>query len=230
MALPDVSRQLKLPKSSAHKILITLLREEFVIRSNRSGRYSLGHKLFALANQALDGLRIRELAVQPMRQLAQLTQLTVHLAILENFEAILIAKIDPPGVGSLSTWIGRRMEVHCTGVGKALIAFVPEAELDQLLASRVFAQHNDNTIVRAKRLQSELESVRRNGYSIDDEEDEIGFRCLGAPILASGGQLLGAISVAGTVLKVNDENRRDLVTKLTRAAALIARAMEDPPA
>jgi DNA-binding IclR family transcriptional regulator len=227
LPLPEISRLLGMPKSTAHKVLITLLREGYLNRSLRSGRFSLGNKLFTLANQALDGLRIRELAMQPMRQLMQQTHLTVHLAILERFEAMLIAKIDPPAVSSLSTWIGRRMEVHCTGVGKALIAYLPDQDLDQLLGSRVFARHNDNTIVSPKRLRIELDGVRRNGYSIDDEEDELGMRYLGAPILAEGGLLLGAISIAGTVVQVNDDNRRDLTGKLLRAAAVIATAMSE---
>jgi len=227
LPLPEICKALQMPKSTAHKVLITLLRAGYVIRSLKTGRFSLGYKLFTLANQALDGLRIRELAMQPMRQLMLHTHLTVHLAILERFEAILIAKIDPPGVSSLSTWIGRRMEVHCTGVGKALIAYLPDQDLDHFLGSRVFARHNDNTIVSPKRLRIELEAVRRNGYSIDDEEDEIGVRCLGAPVLTEDGQLLGAISIAGTVIQVNDENRRDLAARLIRTAAVIAMAMSE---
>jgi DNA-binding IclR family transcriptional regulator len=227
LSLPEVSRTLAMPKSSAHKVLITLLREGYVNRSQRTAKFSLGYKLFTLANQALDALRIREVAIPPMRQLMLQTHLTVHMAILERFEAILLAKIVPPGLSSVSTWIGRRMEVHCTGVGKALIAYLAEQDLEELLQSRVFARHNDNTIVSPKRLRLELETVRKNGYSIDDEEDELGMRCLGAPILAEDGQLLAAVSIAGTVAQVNDENRRDLTAKLLRTAAVIAKSISE---
>jgi DNA-binding IclR family transcriptional regulator len=227
LPLPEISRALSMPKSSAHKVLITLLREGYVNRSQRTGRFSLGHKLFTLANQALEGLRIREVAIPPMRQLMMQTQLTVHLATLESFEAVLLAKIVPPGLPSLSTWIGRRMEVHCTGVGKALIAYLPDEDLDKFLQARVFARHNDNTIVSPKRLRAELETVRKNRYAIDDEEDELGMRCLGAPIVGEDGQLLAAISIAGTVTQVNDANRRDLADKLLRTAAVIAKAMSE---
>jgi DNA-binding IclR family transcriptional regulator len=203
------------------------LREGYVNRSQRTAKFSLGYKLFTLANQALDALRIREVAIPPMRQLMLQTHLTVHMAILERFEAILLAKIVPPGLSSVSTWIGRRMEVHCTGVGKALIAYLAEQDLEELLQSRVFARHNDNTIVSPKRLRLELETVRKNGYSIDDEEDELGMRCLGAPILAEDGQLLAAVSIAGTVAQVNDENRRDLTAKLLRTATVIAKSISE---
>ena len=227
LTLPDISRRLQLPKSSAHTILVTLLREGYITRSPRTRRFSLAFKLFALANQALDGLRIREVAVPHLRQLMFATNLTVHLGILERYEAVLIAKIDPPGTSTLSTWIGRRMEVHCTGIGKALVAHLPRFEQEHLVHTRVFARHNENTIVSPKRFLRELERVRQEGYAIDDEEDEVGIRCLGVPLLGSGGQLLGAISIAGTVADVNNEKSKDLVAKLKRTAAQIAQMMTE---
>jgi DNA-binding IclR family transcriptional regulator len=225
--LPEISRRLKMPKSSAHTILVTLLRKGYITRSPRTQRFSLGFKLFAVANKALDGLPIREVAVPFMRQLSLTTHLTVHLGILEQNEAILIAKIDPPGVTKLSTWIGRRMELHCTGIGKALIAYLPKEEQLRLVHSRVFARHNESTIVSPKRFMDEIDRIRRDGYSIDDEEDEVGFRCLGVPILDSEDELLGALSFAGTVLTVNNENTKDLVAKMKQTAAQIAQAMAD---
>jgi DNA-binding IclR family transcriptional regulator len=227
LTLPEVSRKLNIAKSSAHMILVTLLREGYVNRSARTRRFSLGFKLFSLASEALNGLPIREAAVPHMRQLMLSTNLTVHLAVLERYEAVLIAKVDPPGAARLSTWIGRRMEVHCTGVGKALIAHLPDDEIEHLFRTRVFARHNDNTIVSAKRMMAELEKVRRDGYSIDDEEDEVGLRCLGAPVLSQDGHLLGALSIAGTVIEVNNANTRELVAKLKGAAAQIARTMAE---
>lgn len=227
LALPEVARRLKLPKSSAHTILVTLTREGYLARSPRTRRYTLTTKFVSLANQAIEGLRIREVALPYLRQLMMSTNLTVHLAILEHYDAILIAKMDPPGAGSLSTWIGRRMEVHCTGMGKALIAALPEEEREEFLHSRVFARHNDNTIVSPRLLRQQFEAVRKLGYSVDDEEDEVGFRCLGAPIPGVDGQYLNAaISVAGTILTVSDSNKAELAAKLTRTAAQIGEAMQ----
>ena len=145
-------------------------------RSDRTRRYVWGQKLFSLASHALAGQRVREAAMRHLRHLMMTTNLTVHMGVLDGSEAILVAKVDPPGVTGLATWLGRRMEVHCTGVGKALLAHLPQQELEQLLRSRTFPRHNENTIVSAKRLQQELESVRSLGYATDDEEDEVGYR------------------------------------------------------
>jgi DNA-binding IclR family transcriptional regulator len=225
LTLPEVARRLAIPKSSAHCILLTLLRQGYVTRSPRTRRFVLGFKLFSLANEALDGLRIRELAAPHLRQLMQASGLTVHMAILERQEAILVAKIDPPEGAGLSTWIGRRMELHCTGVGKVLLAYLPPPELSDLLRSRTFPRHNDNTIVSARRLLQELSAVRENGYSLDDEEDEIGMRCVGLPLFAPDGSVPAAISVAGTLQQLTNENIKEIVFRMRRTAGYITEAM-----
>jgi len=225
LTLPDVARRLQIPKSSAHCILLTLLRQDFVSRSERTRRYVLGQKVFSLASHALAGQRVREAAMPHLRQLMLTTNLTVHMGVLDGSEAILIAKVDPSGAAALATWLGRRMEVHCTGVGKALIAHLPANELEQLLHSRTFPRHNENTMVSAKRLMQELESVRALGYATDDEEDEVGYRCIGVPVFEHG-RAVAAISLAGSLLQVTIENTKDLVRRLTRTAEAIRHSLE----
>ena len=225
LTLPDVARKLQIPKSSAHCILLTLLRQGYLSRSDRTRRYVLGQKLFSLASHALAGQDVREVAMPHLRQLMLATKLTVHLGVLEGGEVILIAKVDPPGVTGLATWLGRRMDVHCTGMGKALIANLPAEELEQFLRSRTFPRHNENTIVSAKRLKQELDTVRANGFATDDEEDEVGYRCIGVPVLDRG-RIVAAVSLAGSLAQVTNENKADLVRSLTRAAEAIRSSLQ----
>jgi DNA-binding IclR family transcriptional regulator len=225
LTLAEVGRKLHIPKSSAHCILLTFLRQDYVTRSERTRRYVLGQKVFSLASHALAGQQVREAAMPHLRQLMLATNLTVHMGVLEGSDAILVAKVDPPGVTSLATWLGRRMEVHCTGVGKALIAYLPKPELEQLVRSRSFPRHNENTIVSTKRLLQELENVRAAGYATDDEEDEVGYRCIGVPVFQKD-HVVAAISVAGSVLQVTNENTKELLRHLTRSAGLIQKSLE----
>lgn len=224
LTLAEVGRRLHMPKSTAHCILLTLLRQGYVSKSERTRRYVLGQKVFSLASHALAGQRVREAAMSHLRRLMLSTKLTVHMGVLDGSEAILVAKVDPPGVTGLATWLGRRMEVHCTGLGKALIAHLPPEELRGLLRTRTFPRHNENTIVSEKRLMQELETVRANGYAIDDEEDEVGYRCIGVPILEDG-HIAAAISVAGTIDQVTSQNTKELVRHLTRTAEAIQNAL-----
>jgi DNA-binding IclR family transcriptional regulator len=152
LTLPELSRRLELPKSSTHALLLTMERRGYLHRNARTNRYLFGLGLFTLANRALAGLELREKASPFLRALVMRTRLTAHLAMLDHGEAVLIEKVEPQGVNKLATWLGKRMDVHCTAVGKAIIAWLEDAELDELIQARGLPRHNDNTISSARRL------------------------------------------------------------------------------
>ena len=222
LTLQELVRRSKLPKSSVHCILVTLQRQNYLHRNESTGRYMFGVKLFSLANMAISGLRLREQALPHLYALMQQTRLTTHMAILEENEAVLIAKVDGPGMFRAATWIGKRMELHCTGLGKALIAHVPEPRLEELLHKHSLPRHNENTLASVRRLREDLAKAAKRGYAVDDEEDEIGARCIGAPVLGEDGSVLAAISIAGTTSQITGENEHELARPLKHAAAAIS--------
>ena len=103
------------------------------------------------------------------------------MGILEHGEVLLVDKFARLDTTRISTWPGKRMDMHCTAIGKALIASLPDEQIDGLVRERPLFRHNDNTIVALRRLKEELARVRQMGYAVDDEEEEIGSRCIGAP-------------------------------------------------
>jgi DNA-binding IclR family transcriptional regulator len=222
LSLPEIVKRSSLPKSSVHCILVTLQRQNYLYRNEATGRYMFGMKLFSLANMALSGLQLREQAAPFLYSLMQQTKLTTHLAILEQGEAVLIRKIEAPGVCRLATWIGKRMEVHCTGLGKALIANHSEQRLNDLLKERGLPRHNENTISSVKRLKDDLAQALKRGYAVDDEEDEIGLRCIGVPVFDHNNAVIAAISIAGTTSQITGENVGNLAQKVKEAAASIS--------
>ncbi len=229
LSLPEIVKKSGLPKSSVHCLLVTLQRQEYLHRNENTGRYMFGLKLFSLANMALSGLKLREQAAPHLYSLMQQTRLTAHMAILEKNEAVLIAKVDCPVVFRLATWLGKRMEVHCTGLGKALIANLPEERLNELLREHGLPRHNENTIASPKRLKEDLANAAKRGYAIDDEEDEIGLRCIGAPVFDHTGAVIAAISIAGTTTQITGENVHDLAQRVKGAAASISRILGYEP-
>jgi DNA-binding IclR family transcriptional regulator len=184
-----------------------------------------GSKLFSLANRALGGLHLGDLSMPTLHALMRKTRLTVHLAILEQHEAVLIAKVDAPGPARLATWLGKRMEVHCTGLGKALISHLSEEELDRLFKERGLPRHNENTLASLKKLREDLVKTAKRGYAVDDEEDEIGLRCLGVPVFGYAGAAVAAVSLAGTTSQITAENVETLATELKLAAEGISRLL-----
>ncbi len=226
LTLPELSRRLSLPKSSTHCLLLTLERRGYLIRNERTRRYMLALKLFSLANVALGGIKLRDQASPFLQGLMQRCRMTVHMAVLEHDEAVIVEKVEPPpGVHRIATWVGKRLDLHCSAVGKALIAHLPEEKLLSLVGEHRLARYNDNTLTSLRRLKQEIEETRRRGYSIEDEEGELGCRCIGAPVLGGPGEAIAAISVAGTTAEVQPETIPQIGDLVKQAAFHIAEAI-----
>lgn len=222
LTLPELSAALKVPKSSAHSLLLTLERRGYLHRNLKTNRYLFGLQLFSLANMALAGIELREKAAPFVRALTGRIRLTAHLAVLDHQEAVLIDKAEPPGVYKLATWLGKRMELHCTGVGKAMLAYFTDEELEAVIRQRGLPRHNDNTIASPKRLRDELAKVRRNGYAVDDEEEEIGYRCIGSAIFDNSGKVLGGVSVSGDVEQVGPDRLPQIAEQVKQCAGSVS--------
>jgi len=127
------------------------------------------------------------------------------MALIEGDEAVLIEKVEPPGLVRLATWVGKRLELHCSAVGKCLLAHLREDEFLRLVRDRGLTRNNENTITSIRRLKQQMTQIRHAGYAIEDEEGEIGCRCVGAPLFDHSGNVVAAISVAGTTAQVRSE-------------------------
>src|SRR5438034_3029839 len=209
-SISEIGRRLKIPKSSAHLILTTLERRGFLQRNTQTGRYHFGLQLVSLSRSALENLDLREEAKPFLRSLMQESGLTVHMAVLERDEAVIIEKVEAPGLVRLASWIGRRLDVNCTGVGKVLMAFLPNDDLDHLLGTKAFARHNSRTIISKGALKREFMTVRQLGFAVDNEEDEPGVCCIGAPVFDEKGMAVAAISGAGPTSQIRADRRQIL--------------------
>jgi len=214
----EISRKLEIPKSSASYILRTLVKHGYLNRDAHSGKYRVGLKILSLSRGALSGLDVREVALPIMRHLMEKTNLTCHLAILDGPEAVYIEKVEPQGFIRMDTWVGRRMRVHATSVGKALVAHIPQQQLEKILAERSMEKRTPKTITSLGRLLKELEKVRALGYAVDDEENNLGARCLGAPVFNQHGEIEASLGLSGTIHQVNEHTMPRIVEALKDAA------------
>jgi DNA-binding IclR family transcriptional regulator len=213
-----------MPRSTVHCLLITLERSGYIQRTTARGPFQCGSRLLELSGKALAGSSLREIAMPWLRSLMQRTRLTVHVAVLERHQVTIIAQIAPAGT-RIITSVGQRMEVHCTALGKAIAAHLPEQTLAEILHARALAPHNDRTIVSPKKFAEELAVSKQRGYAIDDEEDAIGYRCLAAPILDASGSPVAAVSLMVTTMQISEENADALVGELTLVAGRIAEGL-----
>jgi len=223
LTLSQVSQRLALPKSSTYMIMTTLERRGYLQKDNRNGRFRFGLKLVSLSWGALESLELAEEAKPFLQSLMQKTGLTVHMAVLEGNEAVIIDKIDAPGPNRITTtWVGRRVGAHCTGIGKAMIAFLPEEEFRRQIGGKALWKYNQNTITSVGKLKHALASIRSQGYAVSNEEAQIGYRGIGAPIFDGTGQMVAGISVDGTIDRISPDLVPALAQQVRQTAAAIS--------
>lgn len=227
LSLSQVTRQLSLPKSSVHCLLRTFENAGYVYRDAVCGKYRLSLNICNLARHALEGISLRDQAKPFLRKLAERTGLTVHLAVLEQGSCILIDKVPPPSVSRIHSWIGKQLGLHCTAVGKVLLAYSNERDAGQLISDEGLIRYNNNTICSVRQLRNELKSIRLRGYALDDEEEEIGFRCIGAPIFNGNREAIAALSVVGDANQISDETFPYLQKEVVSTAERVSAQLRD---
>jgi DNA-binding IclR family transcriptional regulator len=225
-SVSEISRNLALPKSSTFLILTTLVNRGYLQKNAQTDKYCFGVNLVKLSRKVLANLDLRDVAKPFLNSLMKKTGLAVHLAVLAEAEAVLVDRSCPRGSSVGADWIGRTLDINCTGVGKALVAFLSENQFNQLIEAKRFARHNENTIVTIKGLKRELARVRELGYALDDEEDELGLRCIGTPIFDAEHKTVAAVSVAGTTEDIPLDRVRTLAVTLRQTASEISRCFQ----
>ena len=203
--LTELSRRLHLHVSTVHRLMVNLVRQGFVELDPASGGYQLGFQVLRMGLRVLDGLDYRRVAHPLLRELNQKTQETVHLAILQGDQAISIEKFGSPQPVGLDARLGGQMPLHCTGVGKVLLAYQSEEMLTKLAKSPGLQRFTLRTVTTLPQLKKELERIRERGYAVDNEEAVDGLRCAAAPVFDHTGRAVAAFSVAGPATRLTQE-------------------------
>jgi len=193
--LEELSKAAALAKPTAYRFLQTLQELGFV-RRNGEDRYSLTMKLFTVGSRALDHLDLYEAARPIAQSLADQVGETVHMGVLDGLEAVYVLKIESKYTIRMYSRVGRHLPLHCTALGKCLLAWAEPAALEAALGELRLVACAPKTIVTRDALESELDEVRRNGYALDDEEHEAGIHCIGAPVFDNAGTVVAAISAS----------------------------------
>ena len=222
----EISRKLAIPKSSASYILRTLERRGFLRRDRETGRYRLGLKVLSLGRDVLASLNIGEMAQPFMSSLVERVHMTSHLAVLDQGEAVYVEKVEASGFFKVNTWVGRRMFVHSTSVGKVLVAWMPRPEVEAILREKGLKKRTPRTITGQGRFFAELERVRAHGYAVDDEENSLGARCVAAPVFDMLGNVEFALGISGTVSQMDDDTLPRVVEHLKDTARRISRQIQ----
>jgi IclR family acetate operon transcriptional repressor len=202
-SLTQIANRLKVSKSTAHRYLTTLEGLAVVERDEHES-YRLGLRLVELAGVVLSEHDVRREAEGELEALARHTKETAHLAVPSGNEVFYLAKFDSPHSLRMVSRIGARMPMYSTALGRSILAHSSEERVADVLAEGL-PRRTPSTLTDARALRTNLELVRERGFAIDDEENEPGVRCVGAPIFDMGVAVVAAISVSGPSTRVTPE-------------------------
>jgi DNA-binding IclR family transcriptional regulator len=203
---------------------MTTLEELAVVERDAKDHFRLGVKLIELAGVVLSDRSLHKVSEPFLRELATRTQETVHLATPSGDEVVYIAKIESSHTVGMTSRIGARVPMYCTALGKSIMAHYPVERVEEIIRAGLPAR-TPHTITSPAGLRAELERVRAQGYAIDDQENELGVRCVGAPIFDYTGKVIGAISVSGPANRMTLERSLDLAPWVRDTAQMISKRM-----
>ena len=213
LGLAEIADALGLHKSTAHRFLMVLERHRMVERA-QAGKFRLGLRLCDLGSRAIEQFDLRDRAQLHLKTLVAEVEETAHLCILEKTHMVYIDKQEPERSIRMISRVGASSPIHCTAVGKAILATMPRSRVEELLPELRLERFTRRTMTSREALLKELERTSRRGYAVDDEEREEGVRCAGVAILDGRGEAVAAVSISGPSFRVTMQKIPHIADKL----------------
>lgn len=224
--LGSVSRHVNLPKPTVHRILNTLETRGYIDRRS-DGTYRMSDKLFSLQRERSLEENLVAVAKPIMEKLSRDCRETVNLGSLDGGEVVVIATFESPQSIRMTSKVGNRRLMHTTALGKALLSGLNEKEVRRLVKLRGLPRCTPKSIVSQAVLLAELKTVRRTGYAIDNQENELDGRCIAAPIRGASGEVLAAISISCPSFRMDLQRLRSLRSSLEESCFSLIEALQD---
>lgn len=225
LPLSQLATEVGLPKSTAHRLLQTLMEKGLVSQDNQSGHYKIGIRAFEIGSAFTVQNELRDIARPIMKDLLSHANETVNLAIRDGGETVYVDQAESTHMVHMFTNIGARLPLYCTGVGKALLMELSESEMQKIIVSQSFTPITPHTITRKEDFKDNLRQAKIRGYAVDIEEREIGVHCVAAPILNHKGETVAALSVSGPAYRMDKRSLSYLAHLTRQAASDISRAL-----
>jgi IclR family transcriptional regulator, acetate operon repressor len=232
LRLSELARRLDTSKSTVLALLRTLSARGFVaeLGDGRGRRYRLGLTLARLGDQVLEQIDLLEVALPSLRAMTEETGWTSRVGVLDEGYAVIVGRVDGPGIIRFQSGLARRELPHCSAIGKALLSHLPEARVREIVARTGLPARTETTITDVAYLLRELEAVRAKEFAVDDEEDSEGVFCVGASVFDHRRECVAAISITGLKLTLPAGGIDGLGQVVRRFAAEISAKLGAAPA
>jgi len=210
MNMTEIAEKLGLYPSTIHRILDTLRHWGYVEQDPKSQKYRLGLKLLELGMAKLYQMDLVREATPYLKELVNHCNETAHLGVLEGGEVLYLAKEESSQTIRMISYVGKRAPLHCTSLGKVLLAYLSTEERKKILGEKVLPRLTENTITDKRELEKELDKVREQGFALDREENEKDVLCVAAPIRNYKEKVIAAISISGPAFRIDKKTQNKL--------------------
>jgi DNA-binding IclR family transcriptional regulator len=221
LQIANVCEELALPRSSAYRLVATLVNEGFLRPGPETGKYVGGSELLALGSVVLDRMDVRQVALPHMHRLSEATTHSVYLMIQSGFEAVCIEVVSGNDGLRLDVHLGTRRQLHCSGIAKVFLPVLSETEIDRLSRDKPL-RFTDETTQDWNEIRREIEEIKRSGYAVSSGEFVAGARSLGVPIKNYQGRTIAALGIGGSQQKLSDAILPHVIGEMTKAAEAIS--------
>lgn len=227
--IADISAATGLPKSTVHRILQSLVEHRFALNAG-DGRYIGGPRILTLAGGLMGRFDPAQHADGTLRRLREDTGYTVHFGLLAGDDVVYAAKVEGKKPYRMPSRVGMSVRLHTTAIGKAILATMSDETVLAIMGRTGMEARTPGTITSAPELLSHLETVRAQGYALDEEENEPGIRCVGAAVYDHTGRAAGAVSISTLVMEPWDRPFDDLAARVRVAAREVSESLGALPA
>jgi len=222
LSVTEIMELTGLPRTTIHRIVASLREIGMIDQDNRRGDYRLGLKMFYYGSAVLANLDLNRHAHPHVLKLHQMTGEIVHLHMFDGSQMVCIEREEMGEARTTTLTTIEAAPIHTTSVGKAFLAFQEESLIDRIIAEEGLEQRTPNTLSTVESLKADLARIAERGYSRDDEENEIGVRCVGAPIHDSRGRVFASISVSGPAQRLPESRQEALAPTVVATADRIS--------
>lgn len=223
--LMEISKGLGINKSTAHGLIATLEKYGYMRQDFKTGKYSLGVKVFELGQAYITNLDLREIALPYLKELSLTYQETTHLAVLSGEDVVYIEKVDGSRSVGIRSQVGGRNPAYCTGVGKVLLSGLEEQQIRDLYNNSELQKYTSKTVRDLPELLQQIRQVRDRGYAFDSQEFEQDLQCIAAPVQDNSGAIIAAISLSGPASRLLDTQLNEIAVHVVKSAKDISRCL-----
>ncbi len=225
LGITEISEHMCLGKSTVYGLVNTLLKAGYLEQNEENKKYRLGLRLFELGSIVQSRIDVREISRPYLEELSKYFDMTVHMGIYRDWEMVYIDKVDGQHTRIVYSQVGKRAPMYCTGIGKAVLANMNRADVEYILKTQPMEALTEHTLTTPEAVSRELELTRDRGYAVDNEEVELGLRCVAVPVFDYRKKPVAAISISSAAAYLTEERIQEVMVKLRETAGNISKKM-----